>query len=69
VRTQVQMTEQEAARLNAKYPRFYLSRWSKSQGRHICVGKGYADIRNALKAAFAADARKPGSFTFIDVKA
>jgi hypothetical protein len=62
------MTEQEAARWNAKYPRFFLSRYSKNQSKHILIGKGYADIRDALKAAFRADARNPNQFTFVDVK-
>lgn len=45
------MTDQEAARLNAKFPRFFLSRYSNNQGRHILVGKGFPEIRDALKAA------------------
>ena len=63
------MTEQEADRWNAKYPRFYLSRYSRHQGKSILLGKGYADIRTALKAAARADARNPEHMTFIDVKA
>ena len=62
------MSEQEAARWNGKYRRFYLSRFSKNRGCHILVGKGYEDIRDALKAAFRADTRSPGAFHFIDVK-
>lgn len=62
------MTEPEAARWNIKYRRFYLSRYSKNRSRYILIGKGYADIRDALKAASMADVRTPGWFTFVDVK-
>lgn len=63
------MTDTEAARWNAKYPRFYLSRYSGNQGKYLLVGKGYTDIRAALKAAALADTRNPKYMTFIDVKA
>lgn len=62
------MTEAEAARLNAKYPAFYLSRFSKVHGRYVASGKPYADIRDALAAAARCDKRNPEYMTFIDTK-
>ena len=60
------MTDQEAERWNARYGKFYLSRYSPAQMKHIRVGGTYTDIRLALAAAARADKRNGTWMTFID---
>lgn len=60
------MTDQDAARWNAKHSAFYVTRFSPRSGHQIQVGKPHTDIREALAAAKRADLRDRTWMHFID---
>jgi hypothetical protein len=64
------MTQQEADRLNAKYPAFYLTRYNPRTGNIIQVGKPRRTIQQALADAARIDNRGRhlrSHLTFVDI--
>lgn len=64
------LTPEEAARMNARYDAFYLTRYNPMTGSIIQVGRPRRTIEEALSAAAKIDNRnrhKRSHLTFVDV--